>query len=368
MQAADGRARQRQRERLLIPCGTQSKLRRVRVAPSVAVVLAGAFGVASPVGQAPIPNPHWGASAYPRDRDELRLSLSFSRFTELDGEGRQFNAVEDTSGFNIASLLYNTEVMTSSGARWTLAFDAGAGVSDDQPTEFLQNDYIHRFRHLKEVPTEGTRRSPEFLAGAAATRWFGTNEVSDTAKGGDEHTRYAGFFGGGLATSTLYHEMYAHLGGSIYWPRYQVRTQLMNRSGLTTGSDAFPDVAPFTNLTQASIFYVPRSYFLGPSGSLTEVFRETFQWKNLLPWNWPGMIHQLGGRPEIGAHVTYDTGLFLNAREQEIDTWFVSVSLEWPTGLRLETWNDMANGTDFGPSYGLMLSFDLSTLWRAPNR
>ena len=54
---------------------------------------------------------------------------------------------------------------------------AGCAGSDDQPTEFLQNDYIHRFRHLKEVPTEGTRRSPEFLAGAAATRWFGRKDL-----------------------------------------------------------------------------------------------------------------------------------------------------------------------------------------------
>ena len=259
-------------------------------------------------------------------------------------------------------------MLTASGARWTLAFDAGAGVSDDQPTEFFQNDYIHRFRHLTAVPTEGNRHNSEFLAGAGATRWFGSNEVQDAPIGNDRDARYAGFLGGGLATSTLYHEMYAHLGGSIYWPRHQVRVQFLNRSGLTTGSDAYPDVAPFTNLTQASLFYVPRDYFLGQPSSLSEVFRDTFQWKNLLPWNWPKTIHDLGGRPEIGLHVTYDTGLFLDQREREISTWFGSVSLEWPTGLRLETWNDMANGTDFGPTYGLMLSFDLSTLWRTSNR
>jgi hypothetical protein len=331
-------------------------------------VLLALLPLGSLASQAAIPNPHWGAAAAPRERDELRLSLSLNRFTELDGAGRQFNAVDESAGFNIASLLYNTEVMTAQGGRWTLAFEAGAGVSDDQPTEFLQNDYIHRFRHLREVPTDGTRKSAEYVAGTAVTRWFGSSEVRTAPIGNDRNARYTGFMGAGLATSTLYHEMYAHVGGSVYWPRQQARLQLMNRSGLTTSSDAYTEVAPFTNLTQASLFYVPRSYFLGPSGSLSEVFRETLQWRNLLPWQWPKLIHDLGGRPEVGVHVTYDTGLFLNLRSQEIDTWFISVSLEWPTGLRLETWNDMANGTDFGPTYGLMLGFDLSTFWRTTNR
>ncbi|MEZ5965715.1 MAG: hypothetical protein R3F56_17910 [Planctomycetota bacterium] len=318
--------------------------------------------------QAPIPNPHWGAAAFPRDREEVRLSLSFNRFTELDGEGRRFNDIEQSAGFDMLSVAYNRELLDTSGARWTLTFDAGAGVSNDQPTEFLQNDYIHRFRHLDRVPTDGVRRGPEFLAGLAATRWFGAGEARDEPMVDDRDLRFSGLLGAGLATSTLYHEMFAHVGGSMYSPRYHVRAEVVDRMCLCTGGDAYPDVAPFTNLTQVSLYYVPRSYFMGPSGSLGEVFDEALRWRNLWPWNWPKAIHDLGGRPEIGVHVTYDTGLFLNERGQEIDTWFISLSMEWPTGLRLETWNDMANGTDFGPTYGMMISFDLSTLWRTTLR
>lgn len=315
--------------------------------------------------QAPVPNPHWGASAYPRNREELRATFSFNRFTELDGEGRRFNGIDESSGFNIASLTYNHEMLTASGRRWTVAFDAGVGYSNNQPTESLQNDYIHRFRNLIPVPTDGVRRSPEFLAGVAATHWLGSDEVRDESDDlATAGARFNALIGAGMVSSSLYHELYGHVGGSLYLPDQRVRLQLLNRSGLTTGSDAYPDVAPFTNLTQASISYVPRNFFLGPSGSLDEVVHDLFRWRNLLPWNWPKAIHDLGGRPEIGVHVTYDTGLFLDARDQEIDTWFISVSLEWPTGLRLETWNDMANGTDFGPTYGLMVSFDLTTFWR----
>jgi hypothetical protein len=48
----------------------------------------------------------------------------------------------------------------------------------------------------------------------------------------------------------------------------------------------------------------------------------------------------------------------------EIDTAFISFRFDWATGLRLETWNDMLNGSDYGPSYGFGVSFDLATMFR----
>lgn len=334
-------------------------------------IVVAAFGtvLASAIpAQAPAPNPHWGASAYPRSRQELRGTISLNRFTEFDGEQRRYNDVDVSAGFNIASLQYNHEVLTRTGGRFTISFDAGAGYSDDQPTEALQNDYIHGIRNLVPVPTDGQRESPEYLAGVAVTRWFGSEELREGRDAAADDARWSAFAGGGMVASTLYHEAYAQLGGSLFVPGIATRLQLLNRSGLTTASDAYGDVAPFTNLTQVSAVYAPRDFFLGSSGTAGEVFGRVAQWENLLPWRWPHTIHELAGRPEIGLHVTYDTGLFVDPADQPLDTWFLSVSIEWPTGLRLETWNDMPNGTDFGPSYGIMLGFDLLTLWRSWER
>lgn len=316
--------------------------------------------------QAPAPNPHWGASAYPRPREELRGTISLNRFTEFDDEQRRFNEIEVSAGFNIFSVEYNHEVVTASGGRWTITFDTGAGYSDNQPTESLQNNFIHSIGGNRAVPLDGERESPEYLAGLAATRWFGSGEPNprDTPVG-DLDLRWSGFAGGGTVASTLYHEIFGHFGGALFMPGVSTRLQFLNRSGLTTSSDAYDDVAPFTNLTQVSAVYAPRDFYLGSSGTAREVFDNVARWENLLPWRWPHAIHEVAGRPEVGLHFTYDTGLFVDAADDPIDMWFVSVSIEWPTGLRLETWNDMPNGTDFGPSYGLMLGFDLMTFWRS---
>ncbi len=319
--------------------------------------------------QAPAPNPHWGASAWPRPRQELRATVAFNRFTEFDGERRRYNDVDVTAGFNLASLQYNHELLTAGGGRWTLTFDAGAGYSANQPTEAFQNDYIHAIRNLARVPTDGQRESPEYLAGTAITRWFGSEEIhaGDTASSHGD-LRWSALCGVGMVASTLYHEAYAQVGGSLFLPRLGTRLQVLNRSGLTTASDAFDDVAPFTNLSQVSAIYAPRDFYLGSSGTVGDVFGRVAEWQNLLPWRWPHAIHELAGRPEIGLHLTYDTGLFVDTFDDPLDTWFISISIEWATGLRLETWNDMPNGTDFGPSYGLMLGFDVLTLWRGGAR
>jgi len=61
-------------------------------------------------------------------------------------------------------------------------------------------------------------------------------------------------------------------------------------------------------------------------------------------------------------HAIDDTGFFQRQGEP-IATWFAGLYVEWATGLRFETWNDFANGTDFGPTYGFVVSIDLFTLF-----
>ena len=117
-----------------------------------------------------------------------------------------------------------------------------------------------------------------------------------------------------------------------------LRVAVADRACWLTGGNAYPDIADFSNVAQATVGLVP----------------PTVESDN--------PVLQFLGNPEFGLSISYDTGFFERAGEP-IDTWFVGIYLQWATGLRFETWNDFANGSDFGPTYGLRVSFDLYTLF-----
>ncbi|MFO0981933.1 MAG: hypothetical protein U1E76_09360 [Planctomycetota bacterium] len=293
----------------------------------------------------------------------MRLTAALNRFTQLNGDGRRFNDIQETSGFNLLTLSWTGEVLAPAPwPRFTYTFDAGGGWSADEPTEFLQNDYLHHLVGIRPVPVGRTREAAEFLGGLCANAWFGHSEPH---RGDDDEPARAvwleGFAGTGFSTSTLYHELFAQAGGSLYLAPLDTRLSVLDRAAWPYPSDAFEQVSIFSNVIQAGVSYRRQSYYLGRSGSLRDLLDTVLQARNLLPWNWPGVLHDLIGRPEVGVWLTHDTGLFLDDAGRPIDTWFGSLRIDWATGLRLETWNDVVNATDFGPTYGVQLSFDLMT-------
>lgn len=149
-----------------------------------------------------------------------------------------------------------------------------------------------------------------------------------------------------------------HGGGSLFLPRLDIRFSAVHRISFPIPSDAYGQVADFGNLSQLSVAYVPSDFY---EPRERQWLPSLFQWKNLLPWNLPGALHDALGRPEVSLHVSYDTGLFVDRADNPIATWFAGLSFEWATGLRFETWNDIANGTDWGPTYGFLISIDVLT-------
>lgn len=330
--------------------------------------------------QAAVPDAHWGACIYPPSRVEARLSLAFNRFTEFSKTGDpnnpaspRFNEIDETMGLNIATIGW-TDEFEFLDRRWTRTFDLGGGPTRDQPTKFLQNEYVHHMLGQDRVPVGKERDATEFVGGAGARAWFGDRELH----GGEERDPHhavltEGYLGGGLAVSSLYHDTYLQLGGSMLftdlipegplhlWPRSHVELSASDRTSWLYASDAFAEVAHFANVAQAGIAVVPADFASTATGTLGEAFGRLLRFENLLPIYWPSLVYDVVGRPKIGAHVTYDTGLFVDAADSPIDTWFASFRFEWPTGLRVETYNDFANGTDWGPTFGVIVSWDLGT-------
>ena len=73
-------------------------------------------------------------------------------------------------------------------------------------------------------------------------------------------------------------------------------------------------------------------------------------------------VFALIGNPELGAAFTTDSGLFMSENDS-IKVKFITFYFDW-SGIRLETWNDRANYTDYGPTYGFSVSIDLFKLHR----
>ncbi len=275
--------------------------------------------------QAPIPDPHWGAYAFPSRTPELRAGLHLNRFTQFSSPTNQFNEIEETSGFNFFAGSYTDRIPAF--PEFSITVSAGAGYSADEPTQTLQNDFVHELIEQGKVPVGDVREEPEFLGGLSVTRWI----ESETNLGRDL------FVGGGVATSTLYHEPFLHAGGSLMLGD-SCRLGLMHRTSWPVEGQAYTDLAPVTNLSQGYLAYVPSHI-------------DSSLW-----------LLDFLGNPEMGLTITRDSGLFKDPQNDPIDTWFVGLRFKWPTGLLFETWNDMANGTDFGPTYGFLLSADLLTL------
>lgn len=317
--------------------------RAARPAALCALALAGAASGLDARAQTLLPEPHWGGWILPTDRPELRAALRLSRFTEFSKTGSRFNDIETTAGFNLASLCYSENTPGDPDLFFTIA--AGVGYSGDQPTRFLQNDYVHDILGQDPVPVGATRDEVEYSFAGSIVRWFDGPLLFRRGSGAAATGWRSRFYAGaGVGTGTIHHEAHVDLGGTLLvpdtflWGRH-VRLSLANRLGFPTGGNAFPELADWSNVTQLALGIVP-----------PRVHSDGWVWDFL-------------GNPELGVTVTHDSGFFVRSDGDPIETWFAGLYVQWPTGLRFETWNDMANGTDFGPTFGMLVSFDLFTLF-----
>lgn len=284
------------------------------------------------VAETPAPSVHWGALSFP-DRDRaLDLGLTVNRFTEFNRYGDRYNAIQETAGFNFATLTWTERWARLPG--WTTNLTIGAGPTDDKFTRFLQNDLIHKVLGLEPVPVGATRSGTDFMVSGSAARWFNLFGSADQ-----------GFIGVGAATGTLYHEPYVNVGirrlalsdvaGSLGAHSkgledfsHFARFSLMGRYGRIFRSGAYDELARQSYFGQASI-------------SIADYRNEEAQ-----PPRW-----------ELEVGFAIDSGLFADPSGNGIEGRFIAVAIRIPY-LKWETWNDIGGG-DNGPTFGARLMIDL---------
>ncbi len=291
---------------------------------------------AAVAAQGGAPDPHWGANTFPPQHPEVRATLSFNRFTEFSKTGTKYNGIDESMGFNMLTLSVADRLPALPDV--TFSVWAGGGPTSDQPTRFLQNEYLHNSWGLDRVPVGASRDEVDYYGGGALHwQWRGVGLFEPEVVEGDRwRTRV--FAGAGANLGTLYQEPFAQAGFELRIPEWSLKLGLQDRVAFPRPGDAFDNLAHFNNIVQAYVGYEPRRI---ESSSTV--------------WQWLG-------NPEVGLTFTYDSGFFVDFDDEPIGTRFISARFAWATGLTFEIWNDILNSTDYGPTMGLMLSFDLNTL------
>lgn len=284
------------------------------------------------------PGIHWGALAFPDQEPVLATGLSIFRFTEFNGEGERFNGIRETIGLNLVTTTW-TRHWSNSLEGWSTNLTFGIGPTRNQPSEFLQNDFVHdRLYGIPQVPVGQKRKETDFAISGSITRWgelLGQRRVL--------------FLGGGGQTGSLYHELFAR-GGFRRWSPVKtieylsgtpdgwlanifrpLRFSGMVRAGRVATGAAFHDLANASYSAQGSISY------------------DWYDERTLQP------LLEI----EVGA--TMDSGIFNGDRGDSLEERF------WTFAIRIhpftfETWNDQLNSKDFGPTYGGKVMMDLSFL------
>lgn len=286
------------------------------------------------------PSVHWGAIGYPDQEQTLVAGMTFNRFTEFNGKGERFNAIQESAGFNFATVSWTERLMRFPG--WSTNLTVGAGPTHSDPTLYIQNDVTHRLFGNTTVPVTQEREATDFMVNGTLTRWaklFGERDV--------------GFVSLGFAAGSLYQEAFAQLGvrrlsladalepvvgTSTFLRGFSrfVRLSGMGRYGQVFGGAAFRDatVAAQAYLGQASISFA--SY---------------------------GDSDEMPPRWELEFAFTIDSGLFADPSGHSIERRFGSLAFRFPYGT-LETWNDAVGGTDNGPSFGFQIMFDVRRIYR----
>jgi hypothetical protein len=286
------------------------------------------------------PSVHWGAISYP-DRDRTLIAgMTFNRFTEFNGSGARFNNIHQSAGFNFATVSWTERLKALPG--WNTNLTIGAGPTHEDPTLYLQNDFLHRLLNINPVPVNQTRDETDFMISGSVTRWvkmFGEREI--------------GFAGVGFSSGSLYHEVNGQIGvqrvslaeianswaGSSpaalnVFSRF-VRFSAMGRYSRLYGGAAYPDS-----------FIANQSYLAQGSVTIAD-----YEDNDVDPPRW-----------EFEFAATIDSGLFVTPSGNGIERRFGSIALRFPYGV-LETWNDVLGKTDSGPTYGFRFMIDLLRLY-----
>lgn len=260
---------------------------------------------------------------YPDHDRTLSFGMTVvDRFTEFDGAGNRYNNIDETIGLNFFSLSWTERLDSFKG--WNTNVTVGGGPTSDGYSRFLQNDVIHKLRGFAPVPVGNKREAFDFMISGTLTRWmslFGSDDVF-----------YAGV---GASGGSLYYEPYVQAGFrrlSIFDPvpfvSDYVRISALGRYGRPFSGSAFHEVSDRSWIAQASVSV-----------------GNYHNWATDSPW-------------EIELAGTIDSGLFVDSKKASLEERFISVAFRY-AAVTFETWNDLINQKDYGPTFGARLTCDL---------
>lgn len=284
------------------------------------------------------PGIHWGALAYPDQEPVLATGLSIFRFTEFNGEGERFNGIRETIGINLVTTSW-TRHWSNSLEGWSTNLTFGIGPTRNQPSEFLQNDFIHdRLYGIPQVQVGQKRKATDFTISGSITRW-----------GELPGQRRVLFLGGGGQTGSLYHELFAR-GGFRRWSPVKTIEYL---SGTHDGwvTDMFRPLR-FSGMVRAGR--------ISTGAAFHDLANHSVAAQSSLSYGW---YDEKTFRPllEVEIGVTIDSGMFKGDRGDSLEERFWTVAIR-AHPFTFETWNDQLNSKDFGPTYGAKVMMDLSFL------
>ena len=269
---------------------------------------------------------HWGALAFPDHDRTLTLGFSNDSFTEFDGTGKRYNDMRQTDSFNFGTLSWTEHPEKFKG--WNANLTVGAGPTQDKIRRTIQNDFAHRLTGQTYVPIGATRDAIDFMTSGTLTKWTGLLGSDDVF-----------FYGVGGAAGALYYEPYAQMGFRRlslleFLPVVSdyIRFSALARAGRPFSGAAFHEVANYSYLGQASIGI----------GNYRRTNCDT-------PW-------------EIEVGLTADSGLFVDHRGDSLKERFVTAAVRY-SAVTVETWNDLINQKDYGPTFGARVTLDVLYLY-----
>ena len=292
--------------------------------------------------ESPSPTAHWGGLAYPDAYSKLELGYTGNRFTEFNREGEQYNPIRETMGINFGTASWTEHWKRFEG--WSTNLTIGAGPTGEQPTRYLQNEFIHDTIYgIPKVPIRQTRDEFDFMVDGSMTRWLPLLTQPKKV-----------FVGIGGSTGSLYQEVFARtgirgaeIGSSVVsllgWSEANhlaadivrgFRWSAMGRIAQADSGAAFRQVAPQNYIIQTSLSW----------GIYDECPLPKF---------------------EIETGISLDSGLFVDFQGHTLEERFISLAAIRYRNVAFESWNDMVNRKDNGPTYGVRLTLDVYP-WLVP--
>jgi hypothetical protein len=284
------------------------------------------------------PSVHWGAIGYPDQERTLVTGLTLNRFTEFTQDGQRFGAVTESAGFNFATISWTERLQRWPG--WNTNLTAGAGPTYPEPTRSIQNGFVHHLLGNGSVPVGRRREETDFMINGSVSKWihlFGQPDV--------------GFASLGVASGSLYHEVFGRIGLRRLSPADLLRPVMGTNPALQT----------FSRYVRVSAM-----------GQYGQVFGGAAYGNSVLAaQSWIGQVsvslaaYDDGVTPpgwELEFAATIDSGLFATSTGRSIERRFGSLALRFPYGV-VETWNDWLGGTDSGPTYGVQIMLDVRRIY-----